>query len=244
MQTKDKVAVDYKVYETTNYEQFKFLEGNRPVDEKHYKSLAKKMQREGNLMYLRPVEVTENMEIIDGQHRAKAAELNGMPVYYVIQPDTNINTTIIFNTGSRNWTWLNFAESWAGRGNQEYQKFIELQKEYGFRFSAMLLYATGTHVHSNFTKEGELSSSQQFKQGEFKFKDYFLAKKLLQQYADVVKEAGLNTREFAIAMHSFMRRPGYNHELLLEKIRQFGDGLMRCYTIGDFAIELENIYKA
>jgi hypothetical protein len=47
---------------TFDYDAFKFLKGNRPVDEKHVRKLVQSMQQE----YLqRPIDVNENYEIID-----------------------------------------------------------------------------------------------------------------------------------------------------------------------------------
>lgn len=239
---KDKVALVYEVYETTDYDKFKHMEGNRDIDTTHVKSLARKMEREGNLMPEFPIEVNEHLFILDGQHRNEAARINSMKVYYRIIPNGTISTTIARNTGNQNWRWLDYAKSWAKRGNNEYREFVRLYNEYHLNFGILLAYAMGTTTMKSGiqSEDGYVA----FKEGRFMFRDLSLTKKLIKQYAELSDVADINLRNFAYAAHSIMRTPGYDHEFMVKRIMAVGDGLHRCYTITDFLMELESIQRA
>ena len=52
-----------KIYETTDYNRFRYIEGNRKVN--HAKKIVQSIQAIGRLM--KPVLINERWEIIDGQ---------------------------------------------------------------------------------------------------------------------------------------------------------------------------------
>ena len=89
-----------KIYKTTDYSQFKFIKGNRPVDPKHVKKLGKSM-RKGHVPM--PIVVTKKNVLFpcyvvnDGQHRLKAAEICGYPVYYMIVPAMSLKQIMDIN---------------------------------------------------------------------------------------------------------------------------------------------------
>ena len=75
------------IVETTNYEQFKFLQANRMLDE----SKIKKLQREISLHGLKvPIMVNEKHQIIDGQHRLIACKKLKTPLKYFVAPGTTV----------------------------------------------------------------------------------------------------------------------------------------------------------
>ena len=70
-----------KVLYEKNYTKFTLFDNNREINETHVEKLIASMRKSGQLM---PVVVTQNMEVVDGQHRLKACEKLGVPVSYVI----------------------------------------------------------------------------------------------------------------------------------------------------------------
>jgi hypothetical protein len=75
------------IQSTTDYEQFKFLEKNRPIYPKYLIESIK----EKNMLKSFPIIVDKNMNIIDGQHRLKAAQYLGIPIFYTISEDLTEN---------------------------------------------------------------------------------------------------------------------------------------------------------
>lgn len=235
----DKIVHTVNVLETKNYDKFKWLKGNRPISTSHVNYLKKKIEENGNLTPQFPLDVNENMEIIDGQHRLEALKILKEPVYYQIKPSLDINSVISLNTGQKNWSWKDFAQSYADRGDRNYQEFIKLSEETGEkRFGTLMMYSTFGEWAG---RRG--SAKDTFANGTFEMKNYELALKHLGQYQEMVQVGHVNVREFAYACQRFMQRPGYDHERMIDKISAFGGGLRNCYTVGDFYRELDLIYK-
>ena len=81
---------DYKVYQTSNYDLFKKLNGNRDV--KNEKVIIKSIQKIG--LIDNPIIVNEKYEVIDGQNRLKALQTLNMPVLFHVIPGLNIDDAI------------------------------------------------------------------------------------------------------------------------------------------------------
>lgn len=115
-----------KVYETTNYSLFKYMETNRDVDT--VKKLTDSFRKYGFIGG--SVLVNEKMEVIDGQHRIHVCETLGIPVYYEIIPGATIEHCRALNINQKNWTTKDFVESYATEGNDTYKWVLELSLKY------------------------------------------------------------------------------------------------------------------
>lgn len=235
--SKDTVASVNDLHRTTDYGKFKILLGNRQLDKQHVKQLVKRM-KENDLSQYFPILVNEKMEIIDGQHRVRALEELGYPVYYEIKEGLTIDSVISFNSSNKNWNWKDYAQSFADRGNKNYEMFLELFIEFGARFTTLMYYSTGSQ------EVGSGSKQHIFNDGLFVMKNYEQTHKMLAQYSDIAAEAGVNSREFSIATYRFMRMPYYDHDKMLSKIEAKGAKLNDCYFVNDFLDALEEIWKS
>lgn len=66
---------------TTDYRIFKLTQLNRPISNKHVQHLVQSIKRE-NLLAQHPIIVNDQMEILSGQHRWKAAQILKVPIFY------------------------------------------------------------------------------------------------------------------------------------------------------------------
>lgn len=232
----DDVVATNKVYTTKNYAKFKTLPGNRPIDKRHVGRLKSKIEREGNLTPEFPIQVNENFEVIDGQHRLRACEELKQPISYEIKEHLNIQHVATLNTGQKNWTWQDHAERWAVLGNKNYQDFLELQKEFKQRFTVLVAYCT--------TQHGKVKFTQWFQEGDLQVPNYALARKRLQQYEDLVEASGgHDTRNFALAALRYMSTPNYRHKEMVAKVEEYGHSLASCYVVPDYISMLEAIWR-
>lgn len=71
------------IYETSDYSKFKFIQGNRPVNN----GVVYESIKEKNLLRDHPIIVNKDYQVIDGQHRLAAAEKLKLPIYYIISQD-------------------------------------------------------------------------------------------------------------------------------------------------------------
>lgn len=72
--TRNKTIEPLKVYKTTNYDKFKFVESNRKVSLRHVKEIISEIQRI-NLTSENPIKVTRSHEIMEGQHTFRACKV-------------------------------------------------------------------------------------------------------------------------------------------------------------------------
>ena len=110
-----------KIYETMDYDRFKFLEENREVKASRVKKIKDSIEEVGYV--LQPILVNENMEIIDGQGRFNACVDLGLPIIYMIEKGRGIKECRQLNLGQENWTTWNWINSYADGGNVDYQRF-------------------------------------------------------------------------------------------------------------------------
>lgn len=235
---KTTVAGTSTIYETTDYDQFKVLTGNRPVDETHVKRLMRKIENEGNLTPEHPIEVNEDKEVVDGQHRLEALKRLGMPAYFVIRPGLNVDNVASLNTGNKNWTWQDFARHWSERGNENYTKFLAAAEQYEPRYSVLLVYLTGSR---NLRGRGKRTV---FDSGELGLTQYELGIKLLQQYGELANLSNHNATDFAIAAYRFMRMPNYKQDKMVAQMMVNGGRIFNNYSVADYLEALEEIYNA
>jgi hypothetical protein len=243
-QDKTTLIEEVPTYSTTDYSKFKVLQGSREVNKQHVSYLQKKIQAK-NLNKDFPIIVNEKMEVVDGWHRITALKELGFPVYYQVKAHLNSDDMTQINTGMRNWTWRNFAQSFAERNNENYKQFLQLFEDFSNkRFQVALTYCGSKDEHIAAGSSVDSGSiSRTFREGDFKMKDYKLTQQLLRQLDEIVEASEVNTRELAIALYQYMRTPNYNHEKMVDHVRKFGSTLTTCYAVSDYIYELEKIYN-
>jgi hypothetical protein len=160
---------------TIKYSQFKFIRGNREIKEHHV--LAVKAWIESrNLLEYRPILVNEKMEVIDGQHRLKAAERLGVPIFYTIQKGATGQDVIAYNTGNLKWTREDSLNYFLKEGNENYIAFFNFMNKH------KLIINTTMDIFSNFDS--------------FSGED-FLTGKIVWPHPDIVKK--VEERHFKVA---------------------------------------------
>lgn len=117
-----------EILETTNYDLFKKLEGNRATTVGRVDKIKKSIMEVGYITS--PILVNENMEIIDGQGRFEALRELKLPVEYIIQPGLNFRECIAMNVYQTNWSMTDYIKSYAEKGNQNYIYFYKLLEEF------------------------------------------------------------------------------------------------------------------
>lgn len=90
-----------EIQKTTDYKLFKKLDGNRDV--KRTNALVKSILEFDLTMYS-PIIVSEDFRIIDGQHRFAACRELGLPIYYIVMCDNNVEKAmIVLNKCQSQW---------------------------------------------------------------------------------------------------------------------------------------------
>lgn len=164
MEKKDLKPVDF-VYEI-NKPLLSFVGGNRPINIQHMREIKEAMR---NGAFVPPVMVnTETNEIIDGQHRYRAAcelwnEGIGYSLLVVFHDYGNaLNSAIVYNNRSRVWKAKDYVRAYITQGNESYlllQRFCDTHEYMRDRYTAasQIISGNGDHIKDGLFKATEAS---------------------------------------------------------------------------------------
>lgn len=224
------------VQESSDYEQFVFLETNREQSRGHIEALKTAYEEIGNLTRVQPILVNDRYEIIDGQHRFIACKELGLPIYFTQVPGLGVAEARSINILHRGWTADDFAKSYAASGDVNYQTYLQLREDYGFSHSVMLAYLYPTDIKGHF---------RSFRNGELVIEDEEAARERLDRLAELGEYTKLvNNREFALAVLRASKAEGYDQRRMVRKVRLHGDSLLKRWSsVEDNMRMLEEIYN-
>lgn len=203
------------IKETRDYKLFKLLDSNREIDEGHVKDLMSKMKND-NLLEVNPIQVNEQFQVIDGQHRLKAAEKLGIPVYYVQSPRLREKHIINLNITKKTWSLADYMHHHCTKQKPEYlklQKFIEEND-----ISLNLAIALCDHWRS-------AKAIQRFRDGDFVFNEAF-GKELIEKANAIIElikqrigfKPFLRSTSFFKAICVMLGTANIDHQLFYQKI--------------------------
>lgn len=232
---------------TRDYSQFKKITGNREVKLAHVKKLMTAIESDPETVKFNPIIVNENMEVIDGQHRLEALRLlakKGLdqPAYYIVAPKRTLEDVQSINSGRKSWTPIDFAYSYVERGNANYQRYLDIKKEFGFNHDVILVYLS----------TGEITNTPvMFKEGHLQvdnFQKSYEMCKYLYKYKQVYKN--WHKRPFALAIRELMQENMFDMEELFDKVVKYGNNpstpklnLVDYPTPREYKIRLSDIYN-
>ena len=133
------------VYETTDYDMFRYLDGNRRDAEIRGRKLLSGIKKCGQLV---PITVNEKMEVIYGQARLWACKYLGIPVKYTVVTGIGYKECIAINTVQKNWALADYVKSYADMGNQSYKYLMALKSQFP-KFSYTLIGSLATKRYTN-----------------------------------------------------------------------------------------------
>lgn len=228
---------------TTDYGIFKFMEANRGISQKLVNDLVLSIQRV-NLLEYRPLLVNERMDVIDGQHRLKAAEKLGVPVYYEKTKGMSTKEIIALQIQTR-WTWADFMNAFVKDGNENYLKLNNFINQYEIPIPiAMDLFDCSSREKEN---------GKKYKSGEFIYpkddKTQRLKVELFIETCDYIKKfsaGGLdlkNKKSFSQAFVRFVNIDEVNYLIFQKKLKARMDKIRKCITSFDYFRLLVSVYN-
>ncbi len=221
-----------KTQKTSNYELFKFIKSNRPIVEGHVAAIAEAIKRR-DLTEANPILVNEKMEIIDGQHRLKACEKLGMPVYFhKIELNGSSDKTIIdLNCLQHVWRITEFVHHFTAKGKEDYIKLTECEAKYHLGISASAI------VVANGKRDTEAIRTGKFSAGKI---HYDTIGAMLLDFKQIIPGFWKNLR-FVSAFVKMVVSRKYNHKEHFKKFVRNQHGLAPCATEEQYKTMLEKI---
>ena len=131
--------MERRIFQSKNYNEFSFFEGNRVVDPKRVKQIMDSIQTHG---LINPIVVTQNKEIIDGQNRFESLKNLDMPVvYHIHHVDRDKLLDLVRNINSVQKNWNNrdiaIAYSMHSPNKVSYQRYLDIA-ELGINHSSII----------------------------------------------------------------------------------------------------------
>lgn len=140
------VINDITIYETSNYDIFDKLEGNRPIRKSHVYNLMRSI-RETYLPTF--IIVNEKMQIIDGQHRLEALMKLEYPVNFIVTENLTQDDAIRMNINSANWSMMDYIDSYIALGYEDYNELKRCKEYYNIPTTAIVSIMSGKVFGSN-----------------------------------------------------------------------------------------------
>lgn len=151
------IQITGNTYRTSDYGIFKRLEGNRPVLARRVSRISKSISENGYIY--NPIVVNENFEIIDGQGRFEALQMNGLPIDFVVAEGAGLADCVALNASTSSWTLTDYVDSYCELGDENFLRFRSLIREFPkLNIRTIVQFTTGlSGIPQNKIKEGNLT---------------------------------------------------------------------------------------
>ena len=223
-----------EVYKTNDLSIFKFTKFNRNVVH------TREMLEQAKQGFISPTIVNEYMVVIDGQHRLEHAKEAGVPIEYIIKPGLDENDIVRMNTTQRKWSMLNYIESYANKGFEDYVALLNLLNQKYANITETIVIARDRTNHTN-------SINEDVKNGNFKFVNFQETLNFLKYYQKFREETKTPKRsKVALALYALFRIEGFDGDRLIKKVLQkkFDDELrVKGFNLSDALRELIDKYN-
>lgn len=148
---------------TKAWKLFKIIDANREINKSHLKKLIAAIEKR-NLLHLFPIIVNQQMQVIEGQHRLRAAEHLQHAIYYIIDNEVTSTDIAIVNNNRKAWSAKDYISFYAKSGLPDYKHLDKLIKNYpcittmcAIRLvhAEKINYFSGGGYHSQWMRNGE-----------------------------------------------------------------------------------------
>lgn len=232
----DVFKTNIDVLKTNNYSLFRFSGLNR--EPKHAKKIVDSINN-NDLTMFNPILVTFTEEgyllIIDGQNRYLACKELGIPIYFILSEEADIDDAPNLNSASKNWSIEDYIRHYARRGNENYIFLLNLKDKYNAPITSILRFCTNQFNPGYHIKSGTLKINEH--------RDY---DSFLRHWKDIADnyypEFGYQTL-FVDALAQCYFNGKYNESVMEEKLAFCSRILNRQSTREGYKLEIEKVYN-
>lgn len=202
-------TVKMEVFESSNYNKFKLIKGNRTLHKTKYLQLLKSMEQE---VLSIPIAVNEKMEIIDGQHRYHARRELGLPILYYVCEGYGIEQVKRANLVSSNWTKEDYLNLHVTDGIPAYEEFEELLLESGLNVTDLI------KVYAKAQDKSSEQLAYEFEHGTLVSDNIDKVKGFIEALKDFEFFKFYRKKQFVAAMVKLYFDPRYDHKKMKKKL--------------------------
>ncbi|MBR0541455.1 MAG: ParB N-terminal domain-containing protein [Clostridia bacterium] len=219
-----------KIGSTLDYRRFNLLNSNKAIKQRNVEKLIKSFQLTKGMSKSKPIICDSDFNVIDGQHRLEACKRMGIPVHYIITDD-KVETIPIYNAFQEKWGMDDYARYYANRGNENYQRIIDLRNKAGISLSGCIecvIDSTSRQFNDNF-KEGRFIFD-----GEIDKMLEYISKVI--ELCQVITGKRVIKRKISRAVRFLEKTETFNLDELIEKLKKY-PGKIRTFGSSDEYIE-------
>jgi disulfide oxidoreductase YuzD len=235
-----------KVLYEKNYTKFTLFDNNREINETHVEELIASMRKSGQLM---PVVVTQDMEVVDGQHRLKACEKLGVPVSYVVNYAGSSKQIAIMNNTQKGWKNKDFLKHFSHKSHHNCAEYKKVQKfidefKLPFRVNIALLSDKSLNDFTNkqANNRGPLPS---FREGNFKIINLEKAKEIASRLIKLKSFVPnlVKTIKFSIAFLKVSKLENFDLKTCYKQIEKNSNKFDKCFNQEDWNEAMVRAYN-
>jgi hypothetical protein len=223
------------VYETKDYDRFKFNPNNREIKQGHVNNLIKSMKERGWLPGSYVI-VNRLFEIIDGQHRTLAAIAAKVPLRYAMEKNADDDTMSELNKNQKNWQLSDHLNGFVKKEIESYIKLDEFVKTFpDFKITEAMMFLSNQYKRVD---------RKTFEGGKFVTKDVKKAHLWAEQTTSLKPYfERYNSSIFVRALITCMSKPKFKFEELLHKVKLRPTSLVPCGTVDQYIELIEDTYN-
>ncbi len=229
-----------QIYFSKDYKQFKFIKGNRHINEAKVKKIIRDIDNGLDMLRYCPIVVNNKMEIIDGQHRYTVCKILKCPVHYVIAGEAELHEIAKINSRTERWKPIDFVRCYMETGNTQYEILMRFMLDYQLpASSAMMILSAGIHN----TEIQSQRLQREFEEGRFVVTALEEAETIMQWACQFDEFEGRTSRTFLKAISIILRHEKCDMEDLLHRYRQNPSALSTEGSHKKYLTALEDIYN-
>lgn len=227
-----------KIYFSLKYGDFKFLKGNRDINEKKVNKIIDSIEIDGvDILKYSPIIVDKDLKILDGQHRFYVSKQLKRPVFYVVVEDFGIKGVTKINSNSSNWKVKDYLNSFIDMKFEAYMKIYELMNDHK---ATPLLIAALLHSGSPYMKQQKAT----FNDGLIELNHLDYTEKLLKGCKDFAwYTKNPYSRSFVEAVQKIIKSKNYDHVEMMKKLKMSGHKIDRLENKKTIGRQIEEIYN-
>jgi len=228
-----------KIYYTNEYGMFRFLSGNRDLNESKIKKIIKSVESGLNFFKYNPVMVNEDNFIIDGQHRFFVCKKLKLPVYYVVVPNVELRQVAEINNNQSRWKARDYMNCYidAGVNREDYQALSDFIAAHKVSISLAI----------NLLMYGKVSGggkTEAFKDGDFKVNHLDEAMRIMYLAKDYQPfGAEYRSRSFLQAIERLSKNEKYEHDKIIAKLEKHELKIEKQDSYKEYLKQIETLYN-
>lgn len=230
-----------KVYFTSEYSRFRYISGNRQLNQSKINKIQKDIQSGLDVLRYCPILVTDKgnkLEIIDGQHRFWVAKTLKSKVWYIICEDMAITDIAKINSNTEKWKKTDFINAFVQMGNKDYIILQDFIAKWEVPLSiAVRLLKSGTFA------DGGDPDSKSFERGSFKVKFHKEAEAFMKHASQFDVVDCWNKRGFLVALEKIRLANVVDMDRLIDKVKENPEKVLTTGSYKEYLTNLEFIYN-